>query len=266
LKYFLKYNNGRFFANAEIDYYDRRVEELADPTFGSQYWECLVYGAEAGFLAGPAKFTLFVFNGTDNDRRAGVVVKNGNLYEISPDFGNSYTVCYPYVYLMGFHYGGGNAFGQNPAHGRGQWTSGLLYAARMDYAVAANLNVYGSFARAKQWNKSFGWGYISLVDGDAVGETPGQVVFSNKGAPAIPDDDMGWEVGYGVDWKLLEGLTLRFKGAYWQPGNWWKFACVSKLNPDWDNPANNADGLWGTRPDRSIDPVQGYNIMLTADF
>ncbi len=273
LKYYLKYNNGRFFANAEIDYYDRRVEELGDQTFGQQYVEALVYGAEAGVYAGPAKFTLFAFNGTDNDRRHGVVIKEGNFFSLSGDFGNSYTVCYPYTYIMGFHYGGGNAWGRDYVsgigNGRGRWTSGLLLAARVDYAVAANLNIYGSVAHATQWNKSFGWGYIGIADGTG-DDGLGLVTMSVKGtlanpSPAIPDDDMGWEYGTGVDWKLLEGLTLRVKAHYWQPGNWWKYACVSKTNSNWANPANDTT-LWGTNPDRNIDAVYGYNVMLTADF
>lgn len=271
LKYFAKWNNGRFFFNGEIDaYYRTQISHFNRTGAGNQIFndtKALVYGAEAGVYAGPAKFTLFLFNGTDDDRRAWSggtdVFKANNLYAISPDFGNTYSVCYPYIYLMGFHYGGGNTQGQNPLHGRGRWTSGLLYAARLDYAVAANLNVYGSVAHATQWNKSFGWGYIGV-------QLDGEVTFARRhdGAvrsPAIPDDDMGWEFNAGVDWKLLEGLTLRVVGAYWQPGDWWKWACVSKTNTNWDTPELDTV-WWGTDPNRSIDAVYGYNVMVTADF
>ena len=50
----------------------------------------------------------------------------------------------------------------------------------------------------------------------------------NQGSPSIPNDSLGWEVSVGVDWKLLENLTTRLRGAYWQPGGWFKYACVDK--------------------------------------
>ncbi len=132
--------------------------------------EALVYGTEFGAMCGPSKVSFLFVNASDADRRAisgGTdVFKSGNFYALSGEFGNTYTVCRPYSYLMAFSYGGGIQNGydfiSNIGHLRGRWTSGTLYGARLDYAVASNLNVFFTGAKGVQWNKSFGWGYIGL--------------------------------------------------------------------------------------------------------
>jgi len=56
-------------------------------------------------------------------------------------------------------------------------------------------------------------------------------------APNIPYNSLGWELGVGADWKLLEGLTLRMRGAYWKVGDWFKFACIDKAVANtWNGP------------------------------
>ena len=282
---FIKYNNGRFFFNAEIDTYWRKqfqyptgAQKLAG-TIPQIYndTEALVYGIETGVLCGPAKVSFLFVNASDDDRRAlyvsgaGVntdVFKANNFYALSGEFGNTFTVCRPYTYLMGFHYGGGVANGYDfisgIGHLRGRWTAGTLYAARFDYAVAANLNVFFTGAKGVQWNKSYGWGYIGLNPAN------GAVAWATKNngavrSPAIPDDDMGWELGSGFDWKLLEGLVLRGQYSYWQPGKWFNYACVSRSNPLWKVPTTDL-ALWGTAPNRSIDAIFGLNVLVAAEF
>jgi hypothetical protein len=281
---FIKYTNGRFFFNAEIDRYWRK--QLQYPTQANQAAgtppqiyndvEALVYGTEFGAMCGPSKVSFLFVNASDNDRRAvsgGTdVFKSGNFYALSGEFGNTYTVCRPYSYLMAFSYGGGIQNGYDFVSGighlRGRWTSGTLYGARLDYAVAANLNVFFTGAKGVQWNQSFGWGYIGLNQVDATINWATRRASNANGAlrsPAIPDDDLGWELGAGFDWKLLEGLLLNFQYSYWQPGNWFKYACVSRTNPLWKTPTVDTV-MWGTNPDRAIDAIYGVNVMVVGEF
>ena len=82
--------------------------------------------------------------------------------------------------------------------------------------------------------------------------------------PAIPDDDLGWEVNVGLDWALLEGLELNTRFSYWQPGKWFNYACISRANSGWSAPA--AGNNYGTIPARTIDPVLGVEVALGAGF
>jgi hypothetical protein len=279
---FLKYNNGRFFFNAEIDRYWRK--QLQYPTLATKALppqiyndvEALVYGVETGAYCGPAKLSFLFVNATDADRRAvsgGTdVFKAGNFYNISGEYGNTYTVCRPYSYLMAYHYGGAVVDGYDFVSGigtlRGRWTAGTLYGARLDYAVASNLNLFFTAAKGVQWNKSYGWGYIGLNNANATINYATRRASNANGAlrsPAIPDDDLGWEFGTGFDWKLLEGFLLKFQYSYWQPGDWFKFACISRTNPLWKTPT--ADTVsWGTNPDRGIDAIYGLNVMVEGQF
>ena len=131
-------------------------------------------------------------------------------------------------------------------NGEGHMTDSNSFGARLDYAVAANLNVYGTFFYADRVSGGWPWGILTLqADGNGTGrvillgqsQTPGEGLSAllnapqNQGpnfAPNIPDNSLGWEINVGADWKLLEGLTLRMRGAYWNVGNWFKFACIDK--------------------------------------
>ncbi len=103
--------------------------------------------------------------------------------------------------------------------------------------------------------------------------------------PSIPDNNLGWEIDAGADWKLLENFSLHLLFAYWQPGNWFKYACVDKglltavdvsgqlamnIPPGFIAPlatTGNAIGSgWGVNPNRSIDPVIAFNATLNVDF
>lgn len=281
---FLKYNNGRFFFNAEFDYYWRK--QLVYPTIAQKNannlaqiynnFEALVYGTEFGMLCGPTKLSFLMMNATDDDRRAVSgqtdVFTGGNYYSLSGENGNTFTVCRPYAYLMGFTYGGGVLngydFTSGIGHLKGRWTAGTLYGARLDYAVAANLNVFVSGAKGVQWNKSYGWGYIGLNQSYSTVSWATKKAASTNGArrsPAIPNDDLGWEVGTGFDWKLLEGLVLKAQYSYWQPGDWFKWACVSRTNPLWKTPTTDLT-WWGTTPDRAIDAIYGVNVLVVGEF
>ncbi len=73
-----------------------------------------------------------------------------------------------------------------------------IWAARVDYAVASNLNVYGSFMWADRSNKSgYGWGFIRPYTGPYAGEFQaplGMVRWNDRNnAPSIPDPNLGYE-------------------------------------------------------------------------
>ena len=104
------------------------------------------------------------------------------------------------------------------------------------------------------------------------------------GAPNIPDNELGWEVTSGIDWKLLEGLTFKFRAAYWQPGKWFSYACIDRniatayIGSYWTGtsvapvilPAV-GDGAvigsaWGVNPSRSIDGIWGFTGQLLVEF
>ena len=286
----MKYNNGRFFLNSEVATYQANRSYLMNNTYSglaaiatttngiwmnavnaptiTNFWAGAV---EGGVLAGPSKVAVLAAWLTGNDTR---VDQNGlrRLVEVGvqADPYSNTSVFRPYSYLMAYSYSMGNTRGA--ADTREGWVSDAsFYAARLDYAVAANLNVYGSFAWAERFSKSgYTWGFIYPTATATTAITYGQTTMANStvaganAAPSIPDTALGWEVDGGVDWKLLEGLTLRTTVAYWQPGKWFAYACQDKSVPGWgaDNTALN----WGTRPGKTIDPIFGVDFKLEGTF
>lgn len=290
---YAKYFNGRFFINTELDYWESTVrhgrnvnntdENSGAPSVGgfagagsvfqTNYTEMLRWAAETGAVVGPSMVRLFSSWSPGFDRRAGVLIdKQGAglwvgpqntadaLLTIHPNWAN--TLLYnPYSYLMVFNYGGGNnAFNRN---GDGFLTDAFAYAARFDYSVAANLNIWASFLKANRVSKGYGWGYMQPdLEGDVAYER--LAGFGATAVPAIPDDDLGWEVNVGFDWALLDGLELNTRFSYWQPGKWFSYACMSRANPGWAAPA--AGNNYGTVPNRTIDPVLGAEIVVGTGF
>lgn len=290
---YAKYGNGRFFFNAEVDYWDSMVRHKpngngtdensrvpyvggfpgAGSVFQTNYTEMVRWTVETGTTVGPGKVTFLGAWTSGFDRRAGVLIdKQGAglwvgpqnttdaLLTIHPNWANG-LVFYPYSYLLVFNYGGGNnSFNRN---GDGYLTDAFAYAIRLDYALAANLNIWGSFFKANRVSKGYGWGYIQPdLEGDvAYNRLPG---FGATAVPAIPDDDLGWEVNAGIDWMILEGLIFAARASYWQPGKWFSYACASRSNPGWTAPA--AANNFGTIPGRDIDPVMGLEIVIGVEF
>jgi opacity protein-like surface antigen len=137
----------------------------------------------------------------------------------------------------------------------------------LDYALASNLNVFGSFLYATRVSHGYGWGFIKPAG--VPGAITGAINFTPTGtfatpSPAIPDNSLGWEVDAGLNWNLLENWMLDVTAGYWQPGKWFNYACISKAVPGWDVPtaANN----FGVSPDRSIGPVVAFVTRLTVGF
>jgi hypothetical protein len=310
----LRYCDGRFFFNTEVGFYQEFFRQnghavnSAILTQGSnlpqtRYWELWAGVIECGAMAGPAKISLLWAYYPGPDRRG------GKLIDRQPTVGTAFTpnggvnLYLPYSLLLGYNYGSGNnSITRSSNHG--YITDASTYGVRLDYAVAANLNVYATFLYADRVSQGYGWGWIrpdpatnsagSPITDPALqygnsgaarygGDDPnlptngpaiGNMVdlSFNSGAPNDPmaaapnilERDLGYEIGGGVDWKLIEGYTLTARAAYWKPGAWFKYACVDRRQFHWDYPV--ANHRWGINPDREIDPIFGMRVAIQANF
>jgi hypothetical protein len=313
---FTKFNNGRFFFNGEaawlywddrvtgpgvltvpsvtdaVTYYQNAANYAAPLIYPQQYlptpryteqWRFL---AETGVMSGPSKLTFLYAWTPGPDRRNGVLIdKQSAAFVWHPTFDTflgNYDVFRPYSWLFTYNYGSGfNAYNLSFD---GYLRDAQVLAGRLDYAAAANLNVFGTFFYAERTAHGYGWGCISPlairpgasplsnnVDGNVhynlngnVGTTafPG-VPFA--AVPNIPDTSLGWEATTGVDWQLLDGFTLGVLAAYWQPGKWFSYACIDRSVPGWRN-APSAANNWGTNPAKTIDPILGGQVTLNFAF
>ncbi len=307
---YFKYNNGRFFFNSEVAWTrnEQRVQNaltpVAIPTDGGGHPlapnsnEAWKYGFELGAMSGPAKLSLLYSWVPGPDRRHGIWIHNQSweTNSLGQSFGNSMFFL-PYSLLMGYQYGAGlNAINRN---GEGFMTDAISYGARLDYAVAANLNLYGTFFYSNRQSKGWPWGTLTLAsdptNGGGAVIVVGQQIFGlagnafngsfieapqnlfTNGAPNIPDDSLGWEATFGADWKLLEGLTMSLRCAYWEVGNWFKYACVDKSRSTAGgvlglSPFIGGQGLpenftgFAVNPNRAIDPVWMFQGVMAVDF
>lgn len=272
---FVKYNNGRFFFNAEGAWLYWK-DLYSDPTYTypapwSRYIEQWRYMVETGVLVGPMKITLLNARTPGPDRRAGQFHQvQSAAFVWHPTFDThlgNFSVFRPYSYLFSYNYGGGlNAYNLS---GDGYIRDAFVLAGRVDYAIASNLNVSGSIMYANRTALGYSWG--CLGPNAAIGAFPntidGNVDFNlNRYAnsPNIPDTALGYEIDFGLDWKLLDGWIASMVLGYWQPGKWFSYACIDRSVPGWEvgAPGNN----FGTRPGRTIDPVFGGEFSLTFEF
>ena len=309
---YVRYFNGRFFSNAEIDFYqlanfNRQKTNAGARRVGirdtyTEHWRWML---EAGVVAGPSKVSVLYAWLEGDDRRGGQFLQAGTGTSLTQTAGfvdfidkrgtlraataSNTGVFKPYSYLMVYRYGLGMSV--NPDTGYGYAEDASIWAARADYSVAANLNIFGSFFYADRQSKSgWGWGCIKpdLANVNQTGQfrvwrqgidaAPSSTLVATAqgsfrgGAPNIPDTQLGWEVDAGFSWRLLEGLTLDFTAAYWKPGEWFKWACVDKRVPNWytnggATPVGNPSPFaWGVNPDRSIDAIWGMEFAVRGEF
>ncbi len=299
---YMKYNNGRFFFNTELDWdlQTNRNRKKASVAGGpalqtgtnalgqtlavtDTYMENWRAAAEGGVLCGPAKLALITAWASGPDRRAGRQIDRTGLNSPAgrsanvrrPTSFSNTGLFRPYSLLMVYDYGLGTHI--NGDTGNGYVEDAMVYGARLDYAVAANLNTYLSFFWADRVSQSgYGWGFIKPVLPAAAGTLPAGTVAifhdtTDSGAPSIPDTNLGYEFGAGFDWKLLEGLTMNFSSAYWQPGQWFSWACVDKTIVGWASTATPAGSgnnpvAWHVNPNKQIDPIFGIELKVTGDF
>ena len=208
-------------------------------------------------MAGPAKVSFLNAWTPGPDRRNGILIDRQPAafvrhWTFDSMHGN-FDVFRPYSYLFSYDYGGG--LGAYNLSRDGYVRDAFVLAARLDYALAANLNLFASFFYANRTSKGYSWGCIGPnagLAGSAFGAAPdGNINIALNRYPAspnIPDTSVGYEIDLGFDWKLLEGLTGSVLVGYWQPGKWFSYACIDRSVPGWHTgvPGN----FFGTRPDR----------------
>lgn len=274
---FMKYNNGRFFFNAELDWVNKttKFHRSLDGTFfgapdrtdgrGSlfapRYIEAWRWMVETGVMVGPVKASFIYAWLPGPDRRNGVLIDRQPYFY---GFGN-YGLFSPYSLLQCFYYGAGlELFNLNTD---GFMNDASILATRLDYAVASNLNVFGSFFWADRASgPGYGWGFMRPAPTGSLVQflNLSTINAANVNAPSVPDNNLGWEIDAGMDWQLLDKWTVRFIAAYWQPGKWFSYACIDKTVPNWDIPS--AINRFGINPDRVIDPVLGMKVKVIIEF
>jgi len=266
---YFKYNDGRLFFNGEVDWDHQTSKRRAVASY-REHWRA---AAVAGAFSGPAKVSILYSWLSGPDRRNGRQIDRTGFQTDMGIRSNSWSntgFFRPYNYLMIYSYGFGTHMNADTTNGTAEDAS--IWAARVDYAVASNLNFYGSFMWAERTTKSgYGWGFIRPYTGPYAGELQnplGMVRWNDRNdAPSIPDPSLGYEVGTGFDWKLLENFVVNFTFSYWQPGKWFSYACVDKSLPNWDLPTGGLPGvLWGVNPGRSIDPIYGIEFKINGTF
>jgi hypothetical protein len=244
---YLKYNNGRFFGNFEYNWTNADLYFLPFGVANRQgaqfsgappaYYEASQAFAEAGAICGPAKLSMmFAWSG-------GTALNNNNPTKIYDGMAINGQATDAYNYLMFHTYSGGNDAGWGKGFAwtsdeNGQMADAWCLAARLDYAVAANLNIWGSYMWANRVEEN-GWlaGQKDWNGNPATsGITRGQLPWSAADAvawktyampgaggnmnPYVDSCYIGWEADMGVDWKLLENMSVMTRYAYWQPGTW----------------------------------------------
>lgn len=267
---YLKYNNGRFFLNTEADWFYRTTKYqramngfLPWPAYDTTglvtgyylppYIESWRYMTEFGALAGPSKLSFLLSHMPGPDRRHGDLIDRQPYIQDAER--SAYAVFYPYSILMGKYYMAGvNSYRDMSASN--------VVAARFDYMLASNLDIFVSAMKAYRSSNGYGWGYVR-PDPDSFGTIGfGQDAYLKSDAPTIPDNDLGWEFNVGIVWKLLENWRVAARGAYWQPGVWFNYACVDKSVPNWDTPSSTNN--FGINPNRTIAPILGFELYLDA--
>ena len=269
--FYVKYFTGCFFLNSEVAFCNQQMNRIGKAPLYNESWR---YMLETGILAGPAKVSLLYAFMPGADRRNGAMINKQPF--INAQGNGACGIFQPYTFLLGYAYGSGaNAFDLNR---NGFINEAWVAAGRLDYAVAANLNLFGSFLWAERSSYGHGWGYIRPAQSATVTSTVNSagnesvaatwtpyVNYKDNGkAPSIPDTALGWEIMLGANWKLLEKFQLDMLGSYWQPGKWFNYACIDRQVLNWDVPASTNN--WGTNPDRTIDPVIALQLVVTTEF
>ncbi len=268
---YLKYYTGLLFLNLEADWFHQTRRRRKKRSGGGpalnifddhvEHWRWM---AEGALLVGPARIALIYGWSSGGDRRNGRQIDRNGI--LADDRFSNTGLYLPYSYLQVYSYGLGMFI--NSTTGNGYVEDASVAGARLDYALAANLNIFGALFQAVRASASgFGWGCIrpntAARDGSVI------LDFDRVGAPSIPDSDLGWEVNLGVNWQLLRDLTIQGVVGCWQPGNWYKFACIDKSVVNWagagvPGSANPAD--WGINPSRTIDPIWGADVIMSGSF
>ena len=275
----MKYFNGRYFFNAELDWFTRWQSGRGagstlptDPNLVSQKQDndAFLYGLETGFLCGPAKVTANYVVATGDDPS----IRHTTDDAAASEAGLNAGYIKDWGYLMYYMYGTGDGW---DAAGNGQPTNFHHLGGRLDYAVASNLNLFAVYAYAWRDNPT-----AYRLGGDyrigAQQWTNEDIRLSQLGTfrgHTVPDSarDIGWEVDLGINWKLLENLTWDTTLAYWKPGTWWAYAYpnTAELNRLGYTPSAVANSAFGEASatqqlGREIDALFSVETRLLVSF
>jgi len=262
-----KYNNGRFFANGEYGWINIDNTFIGLPP---SYIEAYHLMAEVGAVMGPMRLSLAWF------QSSGTALNDGNPTKTYAAWPINWQAMEPYNWLMFDIYGGGNQTfdGIFVSDGHGFMGDGYVFAGRIDYAAASNLNCWATYTwahRLEEYSTLFGQynslglsapGYATNANVANFAADAGRAPTGFAGAPYgyVTDGFIGWEVDAGVNWKLLEGMTAMFKYAYWQPGDWFREAYQAVgISPLRGGPV--ADTVLPTR-----DAIQAFQGSLLIEF
>jgi hypothetical protein len=220
---YFKFNDGRVFANGEYAWLNTDRYSLGA---AQRYTESQHAFVEAGGMAGPAKLSLAWAWAPGNPLNGGNPTKARTPWPIN------WQAMEPYEWLMFNTYGGGNwnapltPYFSFVDDEHGMMIDAWALAARVDYAVASNLNVWASYIWAHRVEAAgfLAGGYAGDENGSPVAAGAEFMAQYGGATPYVPDGFVGWETDLGVDWKLLEGLTMKFRYAWWQPGPWFDYA------------------------------------------
>ncbi len=287
-----KYNNGRFFLNSELAWLYWTDRFGSDPNGNSplpapnapkpgnpptlaapqtRYIEQLRAAIETGLVCGPAKISFLNVWSPGPDRRNGMYIDRQPAAFVRHPyydmFLGNYSLIIPYSFLFAYDYGSGlNGYNLNSD---GYIRDAFVLACRLDYAVAANLNLFGSFFWAQRTSVGYERGCLrpnpatnvapSSGNIDFSRVTPGPYMIQNLATPNITEKALGYEIGLGSNWKVLEAWTLGVNVNYWEPGKWFNYACIDRSDPNWNS--NNP-----VTSDRSIDGVLGGMFNINCDF
>lgn len=271
LAFAAKYFNGRFFFDAEADWFTRwrSGRGTADSSVlvrQNRDNEAWLYGLETGVVAGPSKVTLNYVRATGDDP------STRHTTEDAADSEQGLNACYmkDWGYLMYYMYGTGDGW---DAAGYGQPTNFHHLGAKLDYAVASNLNVFGLFAYAWRDHPN-----AYTLGGDGRGGirpfTNDDIRLAQLGQStlrAVPDHarEIGWEVDGGVAWKLLENLTWNTTFAWWKPGSWWSYAypdTAALYRATAGGAVTSNYPIATSRAGRNIDPLFAVETTLMINF
>jgi hypothetical protein len=278
----VKYFDGWFFFNAEADYFyhyrsgigatEVRAGNCLQRTNSDvRAW---LYGLETGVLAGPSKITFSYVRSTGDDP------STGNDDEDTARGTTGLNDCFMkgWAFLIYHMYGTGTGWN---AAGNGQPVNLHHLGGRLDYAVASNLNAFvvNSWAWRDQVNAFvLGGNYshtLARFSNDTIAQQKGLPGFGAPvaGLQAVPDHarDIGWEVDFGVNWKLLGNLSWNTVIAIWKSGTWWSHAypntaAIYRRNGGTvpQAPLDQVGATVGLG--RAIDPLIAIESDLTVEF